>query len=56
MVHATAGKHYPAPTVAVQTIQAAATLDRAGAIALENAGCAKLAATDAATAPIEPWC
>lgn len=52
MVFATAGKHYPAPMVAVQTIEAAATLDRAGAIALENSGFAKLAKTDAATAQI----
>lgn len=52
MVFATAGKHYPAPMVAVSTIEAAAGLDRAGAMALENAGFAKLAKTDAATAQI----
>ncbi|KKO45975.1 multifunctional fatty acid oxidation complex subunit alpha [Arsukibacterium ikkense] len=52
MVFATAGKHYPAPMAAVQTIEAAATLDRAGAMALENAGFAKLAKTDAATAQV----
>ena len=52
MVFASAGKHYPAPMAAVQTIEAAATLDRAGAMALENAGFAKLAKTDAATAQI----
>ncbi|MDP4530207.1 fatty acid oxidation complex subunit alpha FadB [Alkalimonas delamerensis] len=52
MVFATAGKHYPAPMVAVQTIEAAAGLDRAGAMALENQGFAKLAKTDAATAQI----
>lgn len=52
MVFATAGKHYPAPMLAVTTIEAAATLDRAGAMALENAGFAKLAKTDAATAQI----
>ncbi|EJI86978.1 multifunctional fatty acid oxidation complex subunit alpha [Alishewanella aestuarii B11] len=52
MVFATAGKHYPAPMVAVQTIEAAATLGRDGAVALENSGFAKLAKTDAATAQI----
>ncbi|WP_372627617.1 fatty acid oxidation complex subunit alpha FadB [Arsukibacterium sp.] len=52
MVFASAGKHYPAPMAAVQTIEAAATLDRAGAMALENAGFAKLAKTDAATAQV----
>ena len=52
MVFATAGKHYPAPMAAVTTIEAAAGLDRAGAMALENAGFAKLAKTDAATAQI----
>ena len=52
MVFATAGKHYPAPMAAVSTIEAAAGLDRAGAMALENAGFAKLAKTDAATAQI----
>lgn len=52
MVFANAGKHYPAPMVAVTTIEAAAGLDRAGAMALENAGFAKLAKTDAATAQI----
>jgi len=38
--------------VAVQTIEAAANLERAGAMALENAGFAKLAKTDAATAQV----
>ncbi|RVU40125.1 fatty acid oxidation complex subunit alpha FadB [Rheinheimera riviphila] len=52
MVFATAGKHYPAPMLAVETIEKAARLDRAGAVALENAGFAKLAKTDAATAQI----
>ncbi|NQY86311.1 MAG: fatty acid oxidation complex subunit alpha FadB [Colwellia sp.] len=52
MIAAKAGKHYPAPMVMVNTIEAAATLDRAGAMALENAGFAKLAKTDAATAQI----
>lgn len=52
MVFANAGKHYPAPMVAVETIEAAAGLDRAGAIALENAAFAKLAKTTAASAQI----
>ncbi|MGI5309909.1 fatty acid oxidation complex subunit alpha FadB [Rheinheimera sp. WS51] len=52
MVMAKAGKHYPAPMVAVQTIEAAAGMHRAEAVALENAGFAKLAKTDAATAQI----
>ena len=52
MIAAKAGKHYPAPMVMVKTIEAAATLDRAGAMAAENAGFAKLAKTDAATAQI----
>ncbi len=50
MIAAKAGKHYPAPMVMVNTIEAAAGLDRAGAMALENKGFAKLAKTDAATA------
>ncbi|RVT47628.1 fatty acid oxidation complex subunit alpha FadB [Rheinheimera sediminis] len=52
MVFANAGKHYPAPMVAVETIEAAARLDRAGAVALENASFAKLAKTTAAAAQI----
>ncbi|WP_114324844.1 fatty acid oxidation complex subunit alpha FadB [Candidatus Colwellia aromaticivorans] len=52
MIAAKAGKHYPAPMVMVNTIEAAATLDRAGAMALENTNFAKLAKTDAATAQI----
>jgi len=52
MIAAKAGKHYPAPMVMVNTVEAAATLDRAGAMALENANFAKLAKTDAATAQI----
>jgi 3-hydroxyacyl-CoA dehydrogenase/enoyl-CoA hydratase/3-hydroxybutyryl-CoA epimerase/enoyl-CoA isomerase len=52
MVFAQAGKHYPAPMLAVETIEKAARLDRAGAVALENAGFAKLAKTTAATAQI----
>jgi len=50
MIAAKAGKHYPAPMVMVNTIEAAANLDRAGAMAAENAGFAKLAKTEAATA------
>lgn len=52
MIAAKAGKHYPAPMVMVSTIEAGATLDRSGAMTLENAGFAKLAKTDAATAQI----
>lgn len=52
MIAAKAGKHYPAPMMMVNTIEAAAGLDRAGAMALENAGFAKLAKTDAASAQI----
>ncbi|MGB0937118.1 MAG: fatty acid oxidation complex subunit alpha FadB [Colwellia sp.] len=52
MIAAKAGKHYPAPMVMVKTIEAAAGMDRAGAIALENSGFAKLAKTDAAKAQI----
>tara|TARA_R110001583_G_scaffold78795_1_gene213379 strand:+ start:43364 stop:45544 length:2181 start_codon:yes stop_codon:yes gene_type:complete len=52
MIAAKAGKHYPAPMVMVNTIEAASTLDRAGAMVLENANFAKLAKTDTATAQI----
>lgn len=52
MIAAKAGKHYPAPMVMVKTVEAAASLDRDGAIALENASFAKLAKTEAATAQI----
>jgi len=52
MIAAKVGKHYPAPMMMVNTVEAAATLDRAGAMALENANFAKLAKTDAATAQI----
>jgi 3-hydroxyacyl-CoA dehydrogenase/enoyl-CoA hydratase/3-hydroxybutyryl-CoA epimerase/enoyl-CoA isomerase len=52
MIAAKAGKHYPAPMVMVKTIEAAAGLDRAGAMLLENAGFAKCAKTDAAKAQI----
>jgi 3-hydroxyacyl-CoA dehydrogenase / enoyl-CoA hydratase / 3-hydroxybutyryl-CoA epimerase / enoyl-CoA isomerase len=52
MIAAKAGKHYPAPMATVKTIEAAAGLDRKGAMALENKGFALLAKTDAATAQI----
>lgn len=52
MVFAQAGKHYPAPHAIVNTLEAAATMDRAGALQVENAAFAKLAKTDAATAQI----
>jgi 3-hydroxyacyl-CoA dehydrogenase/enoyl-CoA hydratase/3-hydroxybutyryl-CoA epimerase/enoyl-CoA isomerase len=52
MIAAKAGKHYPAPMVTVNTIEAAAGLDRSGAMHLENVGFAKLAKTDAAIAQI----
>ncbi|WP_426369298.1 fatty acid oxidation complex subunit alpha FadB [Pseudocolwellia sp. HL-MZ7] len=52
MIAAKAGKHYPAPMVMVNTIEAASTLDRAGAMALENQGFVKLSQTDSATAQI----
>ena len=52
MIAAKAGKHYPAPMVMINTLIAAAKLDRTGAMAAENAGFAKLAKTDEATAQI----
>jgi 3-hydroxyacyl-CoA dehydrogenase / enoyl-CoA hydratase / 3-hydroxybutyryl-CoA epimerase / enoyl-CoA isomerase len=52
MVFAQAGKHYPAPHMMVETVSNAARLDRAGALALENQGFAKLAKTDAAKAQV----
>ncbi|WP_018982934.1 fatty acid oxidation complex subunit alpha FadB [Salinimonas chungwhensis] len=52
MVAAKAGKHYPAPHLMVETVQKAATLDRDGALKLENQGFVKLAKTDAAKAQI----
>lgn len=52
MIAAKAGKHYPAPMATVKTIEAGASLDRTGAMALENKGFAKLAKTDEATAQI----
>ena len=50
MVYAKAGKHYPAPTATVKTIQAAAGFDRTGALGAEAATFVKLAKTDAAQA------
>lgn len=52
MILAKAGKHYPAPVVALQTIEQQANVGREQAVALENVGFAKLAKTDAATAQI----
>lgn len=52
MIMAKAGKHYPAPVLAIQTMEKQATLARTQAVALENAAFAKLAKTDAATAQI----
>lgn len=52
MIAEKAGKHYPAPIVMVNSVEAAATLDRAGAMAIENQGFAKLAKTNAAQAQI----
>ncbi|MDX3773925.1 fatty acid oxidation complex subunit alpha FadB [Chromatiaceae bacterium AAb-1] len=52
MVFATAGKHYPAPMLAVETIEAAARHGRAEAMLLENQNFARLAKTTAATAQV----
>ena len=52
MIAAKAGKHYPAPMIMINTLIAAAGLERAGAIAVENANFAKVGKTDAATAQI----
>ncbi|WP_440876300.1 fatty acid oxidation complex subunit alpha FadB [Thalassotalea sp. PLHSN55] len=52
MIAAKAGKHYPAPMLMVKTVEAAASLGRDEAMAIENANFAKLAKTDAATAQI----
>ena len=51
-VAAKAGKHYPAPHMMVETVKNASSLDRDGALALENQGFVKLAKTDAAKAQI----
>ncbi|WP_199610161.1 fatty acid oxidation complex subunit alpha FadB [Flocculibacter collagenilyticus] len=52
MVAAKAGKHYPAPMVMVNSVEAGANAERAEALAIENKGFAKLAKTDAAQAQI----
>lgn len=52
MVLAAAGKHYPAPMLAVETIEAASRHGRAEAMLLENKNFAKLAKTTAATAQV----
>lgn len=46
MVAAQAGPHYPAPVTAVQVMQQAATMDRAGALLAEHEGFVKLAKTE----------
>ena len=48
MVAGQAGPHYPAPLAAVTAMQKAATLERAGALQVEHAAFARLAATDVA--------
>ncbi|WP_076419805.1 fatty acid oxidation complex subunit alpha FadB [Colwellia sp. UCD-KL20] len=52
MIAAKAGKHYPAPMMMVNTLEASAKLDRAGAMAIENEAFASLSKTDSATAQI----
>jgi 3-hydroxyacyl-CoA dehydrogenase/enoyl-CoA hydratase/3-hydroxybutyryl-CoA epimerase/enoyl-CoA isomerase len=52
MIFAQAGKHYPAPMVMINSLEAAAGKDRAGAMAIENAAFAQLAKTPSATAQI----
>ena len=52
MIAAKAGKHYPAPMFMINTLIAAAGLERAGAMAVENTNFAKVGKTDAATAQI----
>jgi 3-hydroxyacyl-CoA dehydrogenase/enoyl-CoA hydratase/3-hydroxybutyryl-CoA epimerase/enoyl-CoA isomerase len=52
MIFAKAGKHYPAPMVMINSLEAAAGKDRAGAMAIENAAFAQLAKTPSATAQI----
>ncbi|MEX0618490.1 MAG: enoyl-CoA hydratase-related protein, partial [Pseudohongiellaceae bacterium] len=48
LVTAKAGPHYPAPIAAVSTMEKAASMDRAGALAVEHEAFAKLAKTDVA--------
>lgn len=52
MVMAKAGKHYPAPVAAVESVYESAGMDRDEAMRVENKYFAKLAKTDAATAMI----
>jgi 3-hydroxyacyl-CoA dehydrogenase/enoyl-CoA hydratase/3-hydroxybutyryl-CoA epimerase/enoyl-CoA isomerase len=52
MVFAKVGKHYPAPHMMVNTVEAAARLGRAEAMQLEHKGFITLAKTDAAKAQI----
>lgn len=52
MLLAKAGKHYPAPMVALEAIEAASGKGRAEAVAIENQAFAKLAKTEAAAAQI----
>jgi len=52
MIAAKAGKHYPAPMIILDTLEAAANLDRDDALSLENKAFVKLSQTDSATAQI----
>ena len=52
VVAAKAGKHYPAPMMAVNTIEAGAQQGRAEAMAIENQNFVKLTQTDAAQAQV----
>jgi 3-hydroxyacyl-CoA dehydrogenase/enoyl-CoA hydratase/3-hydroxybutyryl-CoA epimerase/enoyl-CoA isomerase len=52
MVAAQAGRHYPAPHKMVETVSKGATLDRDGALKLENEGFVALAKTDACKAQV----
>ena len=52
MIAAKARKHYPAPVLAVKTMEKQATMSRTEAVLLENKNFCKLAKTDAATALI----
>ncbi len=52
MVFAQAGKHYPAPHMMVDTVAKASTLDREGALAMENQGFVTLAKSNEAKAQV----
>lgn len=52
MVFGKVGKHYPSPFAAIDAIEKGATLDRAGAMAIENQIFAKLAKSNEATAQV----